>query len=219
MDHIHIYVILGIILIGISLGIFKWKHAQPVLKWIVILLSVTFLTETTAIVFVTNKLGYNVNIYKIFDMIQPGIMAAIFYFIYKNQNLKNFAIYSGIIIVFGSLVSSLIYHDASVLNNISVSLKSSYFILLSLLKYWELLSQPDEDDILKNGVFWFCSSLLFFNAVTIMYWVTHTQLQKFELAKIAAQLHLSANFIFYILIVFSIFLFQPKTSSEYLLDD
>lgn len=203
---------------GIIIGLSRWRNNTSEYKWIIVLLIATFITESIAITIVKMK-GYNVSVYKTFDFIHPAIMTVIFYHIYRSEKLKRFCVYLGIVVLISSLISSIIYRDPATTNTISVIIKSSYFIILSLLKYKELLLQPDEDNILTNGIFWFCSSLLFFNCATIMYWVTMPKLYELQQAKLASKLHLAANFIFYSLIVFSIILMQPKPVVEYLSDD
>ena len=208
-----VVVILLIILgIGILLGLIKWKKSELAFKAIVVLLIITFITDFIGGILPYFGYKYNVTVYKIFDPIQVVLFSYIFYQLYQTPPMKKFALYGCVVTLILLTISTIINIRPDVDNAIGVTMKCALYILLSLMKFTEMLRIPSEDNIVADPSFWFCSGVFFFFSVNIMQWVSIKTFTDENAKQAVIALHVYCNYIFYSIVAFSFLLIPFKKS-------
>lgn len=203
-------ILLIILCVGIFLGIIKWKKSDTPFKAIVVLLIVTSITELTARLVIYYGFKTNVTVYKIFDPVQVILFSYIFYHLYQTPVLKKFAVYACTVALILLSISTIINISPYVDNSIGVTTKCALYILLSLMKFSEMLRTPSEENIVADPAFWFCAAVFFFFSVNIMYWISVKVLSESDALWAAHKLHVYCNYIFYTIVAFSFLLIPFK---------
>jgi hypothetical protein len=202
--------LLIIIALGVMLGMVKRKNSDKAFHTVVVLLVVTFITELIANSIHNFGFKTNVTVYKIFDPLQVILFSYIFYHLYQFRKLKIFAVYACIVALILLTISTIINISPNVNNSIGVTTKCALYILLSLIKFSEMLQTPSEENIVVNPTFWFCSAVFFFFSVNIMFWITFNQISESAAKNTARLIHVYCNYIFYSIVALSFLLIPSK---------
>ncbi|MGI8583989.1 MAG: hypothetical protein ACR2KX_17470 [Chitinophagaceae bacterium] len=160
-----------IILFAALTGSSKWKTLSKAFKILSSLLFTTFLFETTALI-CAYVLKNNTLVYNIFSPLQVLFFTYIFANLLKNKTSKNKIITAGILVAFFIVISSVFVYKGIMINTLSIIIKSTFYIILSLLKFREMLKDPGHENILLEPVFWLCTSVLLFFTVNILFWAS-----------------------------------------------
>lgn len=207
----------AIILAGGITGLLKWSYLTRPFKLLSGLLLVTFVSETAAYISAI-IIRSNVLVFNIFDPVEVIFFTFIFSYIFISLRYRRMIILSGIIITFLIILTSVLKLQGNLINTIAIVIKSNFYIILSLLKFKEILLNPEEDNLLKEPVFWVCSSVLFFFSINLLYWASSNYLEKYDHRYNLAWLLNYSNIIFYLLILYS-FLLIKKNKKEYFYSD
>lgn len=214
---IHTIIYIAILLTGGVVGILKWSYLDKTFKLVCGLLLLTFVTETTS-----NICAYLIKsaviVYNIFDPLEVIFFTLIFSNIFNNRKYKKNVIIFGVLISILIIATSVLKLQGRLINTVAVVIKSNFYIVLSLLKFKEILLNPEEDNLLKDPVFWFCSSVLFFFSISLLYFASLNYLQRFKFQPNLWWLMIYSNIIFYLLILYSLTLIK-KNKKEYTLSD
>ncbi len=153
--------------ITMVISVVYYKGADKVFKLICVLIILTCISEFTALYFKYHK-WYNGIVYNIFTPIE--------YFIYANiysRFLNNKKWFKGLWISFAFLVIAEIL-NILFLQNINryptniIKLESVLLVYLSLQLFTSMRDKPVYENILREGVFWFNSAVLFYYSFDIL---------------------------------------------------
>jgi len=197
-------VYLLIVLIASVTGFAKWNRLTSAFRKLSVLLLVTFLFETAAVIF-AYVLRNNALVYKVFAPVQVLFFTYIFAHLFTNKKLQKIIKPAGIVIVLIIIATSVFFFPARMMNTLSVVIKSVFFITLSLLKFREMLEDPEYENIIAEPVFWFCTAVLLFFTVNILYWAAYNYLAQIESKSSGSLYHILyySNLVFYTMLWYS----------------
>jgi hypothetical protein len=164
-----------IILLAALTGFSKWNILSKAFKTLSVLLLTTFLFETAALicayVFKNNALVYN-----IFAPVELLFFTYIFADLFKEKVTANIIKAAGILIAFFIIIASVFVLRGRMINTLSIIIKSTFFIIVSLLKFREMLGDPGHENIVREPVFWLCTAVLLFFTINILFWSSYDYL-------------------------------------------
>lgn len=157
-----------ILIIGVIIGVLKYKHLLLPAKILFYLIVFIFLKE--AIAFTISFFGYNLSFYQYLSLIDFVIIAVM---LLNTKELKKdrWYILSIICIIFVFyFVNLLVWQPPGKKIDSNFKLLKSFFLVsFSLILYRRLLEFPS-DNILTKSLFWIGSGILIFNVINIFYW-------------------------------------------------
>ena len=166
---------LSVILLAPVTGFIKWRSLSKAFKTLSVLLLTTFLFETTA-VFSAYVFKNNALVYDIFDPAEVLLFTYVFANLFKRNPAKKIITAIGISIVLIIIFSSVFFVPGILINTLSVVIKSIFFIILSLLKFRNMLAEPNYESVVKEPVFWLCTAVLLFFTINILFWSAYNYL-------------------------------------------
>jgi len=152
------------------LGILKFRDLALASRLIFLLISYVFLKEVAAIL-IARLTSYNLSFYKFLSPVDFLITLSIFVFIPAMRGLRGLLFITGLLVVCFYFIN-LIYLQPpgfGIDSNFKM-VRSAFLVFLSLILFYRLMANPDEETVFRKSAFWFCSALILFYVFNIFYW-------------------------------------------------
>lgn len=114
---------------------------------------------------------YNTHIYNIETPIEHGLYLLILYRAISHERWKKFLMFSGIVFLAFAVMTTLYFTKPNHSNILAYSLGSVLIITGILLKFYEMLENPQEFNFLRNPFFYMLFACLLFNVATLPFFI------------------------------------------------
>ena len=162
------FVYLLIILVFSIIGILKFKYCDITFKLLTALLFYTFISEVIS-TFLEYTSGNNSIPQKIYTLFHIAIFTSIYYTIFDQPLIKKIVLFVGVIFFLYALYY-IIKFNKSELPSYLIMLDAIILVFFSILYYFELVLNPNVENILSSGNFWLNTSvILYFTGVFIFF--------------------------------------------------
>jgi hypothetical protein len=163
------YLYLSTLAFSAICGLRRFKTQTRAIKFISILITLTFIFEFIAI-FVIRFYKNNMPIYSIFNLIQFFVVA--YYFdesidVFKKRKI---GMYVGYVGLFLGLLNIIIFQPLTSFNSNFLILEGLSIISMALFSFFRLLVQYEEFRFTSFSHFWISVILLFFWSITFLNW-------------------------------------------------
>lgn len=170
-------------------GIFHYGRLPRELK----ILLLSFAVGTVEEIITVSLFLQHRNIYWIYHLyapIQYSLIVLVFSYWMDNRRLRTIALYSIPVFWVISLILTLTVEGLSHLNNISISISySAYILIASYILY--VIQKKDKGSIRRDPRFWIASALLFSSACSLGYFAFNGIIFKYSMREIWAIHNLS----------------------------
>ena len=148
-------------------GLTLIKHVKPVfLYWIIVLMGITLITETTAIYFGSNKSTWKyINIvYNVFSFFDMGIWYYVFLNMMGSKKLKIVVFVCAALVFSLTIIELDFFRNLKHLHSNSLRVYSLTIIALSIIKLNSKLLR-DHLDLFKSPLFYVCAGCIIYHGV------------------------------------------------------
>ena len=192
-----------VILLSAATGVSKWKNLNQGFKLLSVLLTLTFLSETAAVI-CAYVYKNTVLVYDIFDPLEELMFTFIFASTFV-KSISNKIIISGVIIAFVIISFSVFFSNIKIINTFPVIIKSAFLIILSLLLFKKILAEPYYENIMKEPLFWLGSATLLFFTINFLFWTSYHYLSETtnNIMMIFVDVLYYSNLVFYLMLWYS----------------
>jgi hypothetical protein len=204
-----------LLLIVSVIGVVRYKKLTTPFKILSVLIILTLLLEITSEI-CAKKYKNNLPVSHFTVLSEYIFLSLTYYFIFKNKAIRTsikIIMLIFIILFFVNAIFIQPYHSAFPSN--MYTLEEIIYAIFSLMLFKQMLLYPLPVNIIKQSVFWFNTSILFysttmfFNFGLINYYIKHHLNDQVIFDFIAG-----INMIFYLLIGISIFIDNKQTSTN-----
>lgn len=202
-----VYILL--LILSLSIGLYRLRTLDAALKIIIALLAVTLVSETTAH-FMAIYYKNNMRVYHVFNPIELFLMALYFNNTIEAFKKKNTGIYIGLSGILLSITNTLFFQPFDTLNSYFLLFEGFCVITMSLLSYHHIFDDHNSD-IVRNPHFWISSIFLFSSGMTYTHWAMYAiiSVRLVEYSSIIINALLTLSILMYTGIGL-VFLFVPK---------
>lgn len=144
-----------------------YKGADKVFRWICVLIILTCISEFTALYFKSNK-WYNGIVYNIFTPIEYYMYANIYCRFLNNKKWSKRLWTSFAFLITAEILNILFLQNMNMYPTNIIKIESVLLVYLSLQLFESLRDKPVYENILREGVFWFNSAVLFYYSFDIL---------------------------------------------------
>ncbi|MCB9044707.1 MAG: hypothetical protein H6550_01080 [Chitinophagales bacterium] len=212
--HHRYYYYLGVLLLAILIGLYKVRTKDITVKIIVLLLSLTFVSELIAKIS-ASVFHNNMYVYHIFAPVQLLVLGIYFDSIEPRFKKKRIGLIIGLAGVLIAICNTLLFQPPTALNSNFLLFEGLAVMALSLFTFQRILND-DKIDIYKYPYFWFNIILVFFWSITYTIWALHSviMLKKMYIMEHLYDILWVVNIITYLAIAAVLFIFSNKRLSH-----
>lgn len=164
------YLYTALLLVCVLIGIFHFKKLSAPFKVLTVFLALTFADEIISAILAVNKIS-NSLLYTLYTPFHFLLLSLVCFLLSKTKFNRT------LIIIFAALYSLFYF---IYLSNFSgkklpfelILVDAFLLVCYSILGYYQLLQQPDEN-ILKNSSFWFYNSIVIFFCGSFVHWLSY----------------------------------------------
>ena len=208
------YAFYGLLLIIVSIiGVVRYKRLTTPFKILSVLIFLTLLLETLSKVCAI-KYKNNIPVAHVTGIIEYLFYSLIYYFLFKNKLTRASILVALLIFIVLSVINSIFiqpyYSDFP--SNMVIPSEIAYTIF-SLLLFKQMLLYPLPVNIVKQGIFWFNTAILFFS--TTMFFnlgLTNYYIKHHLNDLVIFDFYFGINMIFYLLIGTSMLMDKKETT-------
>lgn len=196
---------LGILLLGIIVGFYRWKIMDVQLQPIVIYLLVTFIVESAAYYLVNISKTSPLFLYHFYTPILISILAWYFYQVIQHPIVKKSILPVTVLFVIISIYL-IATQSLKEVNSSTVSIESVLLLLLSCFTIYESFEKMDSVRLTDEHAFWVSLGFAIFNTGTFIYFSLQAYLFREipELGKLLFVLVKLLNFVLYPLLIIAL---------------
>jgi hypothetical protein len=196
-----------ILLLSITLfGSVKFKKLALPFKHLVVLIGLTFVSECISryLVFTIRNSNPPYHIFCIVEFVLLCRIYAILIISIKIKRLVNIAIF---IFPIFSVANTILFQGLFTFPNNVLLLSYTIVLMLALVLFLQMLHHPQEDDLLKQPVFWFNSGIAVFCASVFLTLGFYNYFLRHHISNtLISTVNYGINILFYMVLWFSIWL-------------
>jgi hypothetical protein len=194
-----------IIAVSFLLGlIFSYKKKQ--LKWVVILLGITLLSEILTRIF-AYKIKNSNPVYHFFTPIQIMLWNMFFLSVLKSKKIKRIISPLSAALIFFSIINSVLLEGLRTFPENILRLESVFLIFCGVCLFIEKLDEPSEQNLFKSPVFIISIAVLWFNLISFIFFESYNFFLRNKIPSQSIRtIHYISNYVYYLIILVAIIL-------------
>jgi hypothetical protein len=150
-----------------------FKHAQKTFRLLAVLTVLTLLSELIAR-YVASIIMDNSIVYHFFTPVEFLFYVLIYKQFFSNKKWNYILWICFILFVLAEILNTIFYQPLSVTNTNIIILESVLLVVFSLSLFIKIRESDYDGDLIKEGIFWFNSAVLFYYACSILIWGFHS---------------------------------------------
>lgn len=161
------FIIYGLVLFtGVLTGLISYRHASHFMKMLILLLTVTFISEVLTRI-IAWRFGMSNPIYHLFAPVQMVFYTLLYYRLFQEwKKMQALVVGAGVVCTLLSVGNSFLLQSLSEFPSNSTALLSLLVVCFSLMSFFNMLTSPDEGSLTHNAVFWLNLGNIIFYPVT-----------------------------------------------------
>jgi len=156
------------LIISALIGILHFHKVETPFKWLSILMLLTLISEAVAKYIAYGMGNTNNEVYHIFTPIEYIIYIFIFtgFLNHKKWNAMLWLSAAGLVVL--EIGNTIYFQPLQEMNTNTIIAENVLLVFLSLVLFLRIRETPFQQDLLREGVFWFNSAVLCYYAYNIM---------------------------------------------------
>lgn len=154
-------------------GIYYYKKVDAPYRWIAILMLLTLVSELVAKYIAFGLNVPNNVVYHVFTPLEYAIYILIFNSFLGRKAWTKFLWLSLGLLIALEIVNTLFFQPLYVFNTNTITVENAFLVILSLILFLKIRQHPSQQNLLKDGVFWFNSAVLCYYAYNVLYQGLH----------------------------------------------
>jgi hypothetical protein len=150
-----------------------FRHAQKTFRLLTVLTVLTLLSELIA-KYVAVNIGDNSIVYHFFTPVEFFFYVLIYRQFFNNKKWNYILWICFVFFLLAEILNTIFYQPLSITNTNVLILESILLVVFSLSLFIKIRGSAYHEDILKEGVFWFNSAVLFYYACCVLIWGFHS---------------------------------------------
>ena len=196
----------SILIISAIISIMYFSKVDKTFKWVCILIILTLASELMAKFVVPLNLYKSNNIvYHIFTIVEYFMYTIIYKMFFKNKKWDAILLICFVSLTIAAIFNTIFFQPFHVTPTNIMLAESVLLVFLSLSLFIRIRAIAAFDNILKEGIFWFNSVVLFYYSFNILVWGFHNIM--------IYQLEEPPKIVYDILLLFSGLLYIAYTTS------
>ena len=169
----------SVLIIAAAIGLLYIAKVDKAFRWICLLLILTTISELVARYFKSHHENNNI-VYVIFTPVEYFVYAMIYKMFFDDKKWTKILFISVAGLIFLELINTIFFQPISETPTNIMDIESVLLVILSLKLFISIREKPVFDNILKEGVFWFNSAVLFYYSFDILFWGFHNLVFRLE---------------------------------------
>lgn len=196
-----------ILLLVITLfGSVKFKKLTLPFKYLVVLIGFTLVSECISRYLVFAIRNSNPP-YHIFCIIEFVMLSRVYALLINAKKVRLFINVACVLFPIMSVLNTIFFQGLFSYPNNVLLLSYTIVMILALILFLQMLHHPQEDDLLRQDIFWFNSGIVVFCASVFLTVAFYNYLLRHNISnKLISTVNYSINIVFYITMGFSIWL-------------
>jgi hypothetical protein len=164
----------GLLIAASLVCLFLFKHAEKPFRALSILIMLTSLSELTAryVAFVLFK--PNNIVYHFFTPVEFFFYVIIYQQFFNSRKWDYIVWTCFVVLMLGEIFNTIFFQSLNVDNTNIQILESIVLVFFSLSLFIKIRETEYNNKLLKEGVFWFNSAVLFYYTISILIWGFHS---------------------------------------------
>ena len=169
MINIFVNIYIFILLADSLVGVFNYKKLSIPIKFLTLLACMTCCSESLA-KFLGHRNNNNSEVYHFYVIISFWVYFLIYFKLFKNARQKLVFLNIAIFFTIFCVINSLYYQKLDSIPSINLTVNNVILVFLSLFYFKTLIDENPFEDIRKNSLFWFNTSVLIYYTLQIFSW-------------------------------------------------
>jgi hypothetical protein len=160
--------------LGMLTGVLLLSKTGTAFRWLALLMLLTFISEAFAKYLSLVVKVNNSPVYHVFTLVEFVVYAQIYRVMFVQKRWRRILQVMILLLVLAGAANVLFFQGFGTANTNTIILENLFLIFLSLCFFNKLRDRGPEGNILRQGVFWFNSAVLFYYSFNILIWGFHS---------------------------------------------
>jgi len=158
-----------ILLIVAFIGILRLQKLSPPFKLLIVSVTISFILCVLSII-VSLRYKNNAAVLQIVCISEYVFYSLIYYYLFKNKIIKKAILLSILIISIAFLMNAVFFQSFLKVFPTNINIPAQILLaVFSLLLFKEMLLHPLKINIIKQGIFWYNTAILFFSTTMFVF--------------------------------------------------